>query len=203
MQTFRCAPRAAARRGAQGEDKWTLKEAVVGGETLVFAVVADGHGGAKAAEYYKGASQYMIEEANGDASAESRRREPQSVYATAQGGAKHGFGPWVDADSDDRERFPWRDHHRARRRLGRHPRAPPSAVDGKPRRLTAELAQDSPEEQKRVVAMGGQLGRLQHRVTKRPAGRSASSPASPSRAASGTPTRARSSAPSPLPRRCR
>ena len=80
MQTFRCAR--AARRGAQGEDKWTLKEAVVGGETLVFAVVADGHGGAKAAEYCKEhASQYMIEEANGDASAESLRGAGRRAFA--------------------------------------------------------------------------------------------------------------------------
>ena len=164
-----------AARELKGEDKWTLKEAVVGGETLVFAVVADGHGGAKAAEYCKEhASQYMIEEASGDASAESLRGAGRRAFArlhkeVRSTGSDHGSTLTVTIVNVSRGEITTVHVGDSAAILVPHTSA--SVERLKPRRLTAEhRLQDSPEEQKRVVAMGGQLGRLQHPVTKQPGG---------------------------------
>lgn len=76
-----CEPVGMCQRRMKGEDRTDKRRTTIGGEQVLLLMVADGHGGAAAAEVCQEvALSYVVAEAGGDASAESLRSACASAF---------------------------------------------------------------------------------------------------------------------------
>ena len=166
----------AAQTSLKGEDLWKTHMQAIGGDMVSFAIVADGHGGVSAAQLCsERIVPYIIEEAHGDASASSLRKAGGAAFERVHkevraAGATDGVFPgttltvcMINVARNELTTLHVGDSEAIL--------VPHEREDALPQRLTAEhRLQDSRPEQKRVVNLGGKVGRLQHPETKLPAG---------------------------------
>ena len=162
-------------RNLKGEDRWHCEQCEIGEEHVFFAVVADGHGGARAAI----ASQasivgYIVEAANHDASASSLRLAGTLAFGRMHSEVKaitQTAGTTLTVVMVNASRHELTTVHVGDSEAILVPHVDRAAPSKPPHRLCADhRLQDSHKECERVRALGGSIGRLQHPVTKEAAG---------------------------------
>ena len=162
---------AGAVRNLKGEDVWLQQEERIGEDVVLFALVADGHGGMSAAAYCeRHCVRYIIDAAAGDSSADSLRRAGAAAFARLHSEvratrANDGTTLTVCMVNHAREELTTVHVGDSAAIFVPHPIR--GIAMRKPQSLTAEhRLQESPSERKRIQGLGGQLARLEHPVTK-------------------------------------
>ena len=166
---------AGAMRDLKGEDRWKLRTESIGGESILFAVVADGHGGQAAAQRCADTVvPYILDAAAGDASGAALRRAGRAAFQRLHAEVRStqaNDGTTCTVCMTNPLRGELTTVHVGDSAAILVPHVVKGTPARKPTRLTAEhRLQESTREQARVVTMGGKVGRLQHPVTKEPAG---------------------------------